>query len=824
MQITTRQWPVWLIAVLSLFSEGLFSQPPQKQYPPSQNDKYWFQQQGDLYFSEELTLPGYSDEELGRLEYPSIAVDSRRNVYVAYDYTSPGGSEAVYLSSFHDPDVQYEEFTEGEGSTRYLKFTQGPIWQGPYKISTAAGEEYRPRIAVDNEDIVWVVWSARRDGQWNIFVRTFSVAGLDEEVQLTSGQGYNFRPVVLAAESGSVWVAWERGTPEKHMHIVARYFQEGRWSEEIMVEARPGYAYRPALLETHDGAIWFAWDHTSGCNTDVYIRRFRRGEFEEPIRVSTHPAIDAKPALAWYDDRLWVAWTTNRRGENGWGIIRYPLIRAFDGRRWYQPVTTMRGIELEDRSETQSYEYPTLTFDAYGRLYLFTRHDHIFSAAYYEDGEWSSNWLLDEIGWGQRGFYVHSGWVSGSEMWQARRDRRTIYLQKMVRKNPQKVSVRLQKFTPGAYPDTLMGVAEDSFRGPTRHGNYQVYYGELHVHTAYSDGAGSFDELYNLYQNIYRLDFLAITDHDELGSSDFNHLSPGEWAYLKALNELYNRPGEFVTLNAYEWTHSTWSGRQDSSVKIGHKNVYFKGGEESPFFSHFSNRAYDARSLFQTLHDHEALAFPHHTAWGGITWEDHDPEIETNYEIVSIHGANEYMGNLPVPHRGGMPGTFAQDGLSHGVVVGFVGGSDSHGLYYHSHEGWREDPYKGGLTGVLLNGPLTRENVWTALKERRNYATSGEKYFLEFFIDGQPMGSIIRTDKPPTIAFRALSEKILYAYIIRDNREHFVTGAIGGSRWEYKGLPDNSVEPGNHSYYLRIVYRDGTVAWSSPIWVSYRPK
>ncbi len=265
-------------------------------------------------------------------------------------------------------------------------------------------------------------------------------------------------------------------------------------------------------------------------------------------------------------------------------------------------------------------------------------------------------------------------------------------------------------------------------------------------------------------------------------------------------------------------------GRQDTTVRVGHKNVYFKGGEESPLFSHRSDEAYDVESLFNKLQEHDAIAFPHHPPWSGMTWEDHDPEVQTNYEIVSIHGANEYMGNLPIPHRGGMPGTFAQDGLEKGNVIGFVGGSDSHGLYYHSLDGWREDPYKGGLTGVLLDGPLTRENVWYALKNRRNYATAGEKYYLDFSINEKPMGSVITVNEPPVISFEARSINILYAYIIRNNEELFITGSIGAGRFGYHHLPDETIEPGKNFYYLRVVYKDGTVAWSSPIWVTYEPE
>lgn len=791
----------------------------QKRYLPHPDQPYWFELESDLWFSEEFMLPGYSEPTYGKLEYPALAIDSEKNVYVAYDFTDDTGKEGVYLNSFSDSDLPVEAEQKPHGG-RILKFLKAPDWRGAVQVSSVTGAEYRPRLTVTRKDVIWVTWSAKRQGQWEIYARTYVNGALGVEIQVTANDSYDFRPVVLAARNGRIWLAWERGTTDKTIQIVAKSFYNGVWSQEIVVERRAGYAYRPALLESPKGDIWIAWDHTWQHNTDVYLAQLNGDRVGERVRVSSHPAIDSKAVLTWFDGKLWLAWTTNRRGEDSWGIIRYPLVRAFDGRNWYEPVSEIPGVDLQNKSETQSYEYPTLTFDPHGRLYLFTRHDHVFSAATYENGVWSKPWLLDEFGWGQRGFYVHTAWRSANELWMARRDRKTIFLQKMVRQNPANGKIRLKRYKQRGYPDALQRVEEKGPRDPSGRGKFKTYFGDLHVHTAYSDGSGSFDELYTLYKHVYQLDFLAITDHDALRLG-FNHFSPGEWAYLKALNEIYDQPGEFVTINGYEWTHSTWSGRQDSSVRVGHKNVYFKGGEESPFFNHHGAVAHDPESLFAALAQADGIAFPHHPPWGGMTWDDHDPAIQTNYEIVSIHGANEYMGNLPIPHRGGMPGTFVQDGLAKGKVFGLVGASDSHGLYWHANEGWRADPYKGGWTAVLLDTTLTRENVWQALKHRRNYATSGGKRYLAFSVNGQPMGSILTVHEPPILSFEVRASDMLYTYIIRNNRELFISGKVGGDLTRYRGLKDESIPAGMNYYYLRVRYKDDTLAWSSPIWVNY---
>jgi len=59
---------------------------------------------------------------------------------------------------------------------------------------------------------------------------------------------------------------------------------------------------------------------------------------------------------------------------------------------------------------------------------------------------------------------------------------------------------------------------------------------------------------------------------------------------------------------------------------------------------------------------------------------------------------------------------------------------------------------------------------------------------------------------------------------LRNNKELFVSGKIGGTLTAYKGLTDETIAPGKNFYYLRVVYTDGTVAWSSPIWVNYQPE
>jgi len=74
------------------------------------------------------------------------------------------------------------------------------------------------------------------------------------------------------------------------------------------------------------------------------------------------------------------------------------------------------------------------------------------------------------------------------------------------------------------------------------------YFGNLHSHTAYSDGTGTPAEAFAWARDTAGFDFYAITDHAE-------YLTPEEWEDIGASAELYNSPGQFLALRGFEWSH-----------------------------------------------------------------------------------------------------------------------------------------------------------------------------------------------------------------------------------------------------------------------------
>ena len=270
-----------------------------------------------------------------------------------------------------------------------------------------------------------------------------------------------------------------------------------------------------------------------------------------------------------------------------------------------------------------------------------------------------------------------------------------------------------------------------------------IYWGDLHGHCEFADGQGSPDAYFQFGRDDARLDFLCLSEHDVF-------LDDFKWKHLQDCLARYEEESSFVPLLAYEWTAPPGLG--------GHHNVYFRKRDGEIVGLH---KAHNLGSLFEALKqlndDGDVLVIPHAHQIGD--WRQADAELVAGVEIVSQHGAFEWFG---------------QRYLDFGHHVGFVGGSDNH----QGHPGYSSSSptiveSKNGLTGALAPS-LTSEKVFSAIRNRSVYATSGERILLDFSIDGIAMGGSVPKNAPHKIhASIAGTRALKQIEIVRGNKVIF---------------------------------------------------
>lgn len=332
----------------------------------------------------------------------------------------------------------------------------------------------------------------------------------------------------------------------------------------------------------------------------------------------------------------------------------------------------------------------------------------------------------------------------------------------------------------------------------------RVYWGDLHGHSARSDGTGTPEDYFTYARDVAGLDVAALTDHDHWGV-DFLDQSEGLWAELRETARIFHQPGRFVTLPGYEWTN--WLH--------GHRHVLFFG-DRAPLFSSMDERTDTPPELWGALDGHEAVTVAHHSAGGPIAtnWTfAPDPQFEPITEVVSVHGSSE-AADSPQAIASSVAGNFVRDVLGRGYRFGFVGSGDGH----DGHPGLAHlGTGVGGLAAIMAD-ELTREGVLRAIRDRRVYATNGRRIVLRMAVDGRPMGSVLDAPRARAIVYVGVwgTAPIERVEIIRGPEVVARSEDLGGSQTELS-LHLDGLRHGEW-VYVRVVQSDGGMAWSSPVY------
>jgi uncharacterized repeat protein (TIGR02543 family) len=356
---------------------------------------------------------------------------------------------------------------------------------------------------------------------------------------------------------------------------------------------------------------------------------------------------------------------------------------------------------------------------------------------------------------------------------------------------------------------------------------FQRYFGQLHSHTQYSDGAGSLDSALAYVKALpdnANVDFVAFTDHSNYFDSKNNpnveaalydtslvkDSDPSHsWATYKNTVAAFNaaNAGKMVAIAGFEMT---WSGGP------GHINTFNTPGIVSRNNTTLNNKTKDAG-------------------------------LQAYYKLLSqAEGANSIS---QFNHPGTTFGNFIDFGYWDAVVdtrmymveVGNGEGQIGAGGYYPSYEqyimaldkGWHvaptnnQDNHKGrwgnanDARDVILTDDFTEDGIYAALRARRMYATEDKNLDLDYTVNGNMMGSII--DVPEKLNF-----EISFNDPDRTDSIAKVELVVNSGKVAYtwnsaadlaKGSVSVELAPEYTYYFVRVTEGDGDLAVTAPVWV-----
>jgi hypothetical protein len=117
---------------------------------------------------------------------------------------------------------------------------------------------------------------------------------------------------------------------------------------------------------------------------------------------------------------------------------------------------------------------------------------------------------------------------------------------------------------------------------------------------------------------------------------------------------------------------------------------------------------------------------------------------------------------------------------------------------------------------------ISREGILEALRNRRTFATTGDKMYIDLMINGAPMGSVSRSAKIPQLAIEVHGQYPLEKVEILRNSRVIHEFHMDGEGLEFRQTYSDqhyTDETNVLYYYIRATQKNKAIAWSSPVWL-----
>ena len=355
---------------------------------------------------------------------------------------------------------------------------------------------------------------------------------------------------------------------------------------------------------------------------------------------------------------------------------------------------------------------------------------------------------------------------------------------------------------------------------------FQRYFGQLHSHTQYSDGAGSLESALAYIKALpdnANVDFVAFTDHsnyfDKSGAANpegalydmtkATEYSQETWKSYKDAVAAFNteNAGSMVAIAGFEMT---WSGGP------GHINTFNTPGIVSRNNTTLNNKTKDAglQAYYKLLSQTEGIdsisQFNHPgTTFGNfIDFGYWDAVVDTRMYMVEVGNGEGQIG------AGGYYPSYEQYimALDKGWHVAPTNNQDNHKGRWGNANDARD---------VILADDFTEDGIYAALRARRMYATEDKNLELDYTVNGSMMGSII--DVPEKLNF-----EISFNDPDRTDSIAKVELVVNSGKVAYtwnsaadlaKGSVSVELAPEYTYYFVRVTEGDGDLAVTAPVWV-----
>jgi hypothetical protein len=363
----------------------------------------------------------------------------------------------------------------------------------------------------------------------------------------------------------------------------------------------------------------------------------------------------------------------------------------------------------------------------------------------------------------------------------------------------------------------------------------QPLVGALHEHSGYSDGwPGSRPATYFASGKSFGLDFMGSSEHSD--NADLPAVFNEECLDPLAAPDCAIADKEEPANSFRKWdatleqaraattdTYTAFRGFEWSSDRFGHINVFFSKNDlnaysEGGFVSLDAFWSWLGRAPSLGGGSDGIATFNHPGAKSlsaddpAFNWNDFAYRPAADERMVGIEVFNDRRDYADAGHGGPYPeGSYAH-ALDKGWHLGAIGAED---LGHRRSDDWGGP---GWAKTVILSQGRSEQAIEAAMRARRFYAIREPALRLDFAVDEHPMGSRLSPTEGKALSIQsAINDPAVKLELV-----------TSGGRVLASGLGALAARPraasGDHYYFVRARRAGIPVAYSSPVWVTARPR